>query len=82
MRQYLVSTLNYNIPRKIRELQSWSLRGRTEHIITYQEKLGNYNLLSASEYSELIITYQEKLGNYNSKCNNAQQFQIITYQEK
>ena len=34
-------------------------------IITYQEKLGNYNPISSSKCDDLIITYQEKLGNYN-----------------
>ena len=36
-------TKNYNIPRKIRELQSEPNTGNTIYIITYQEKLGNYN---------------------------------------
>ena len=35
---------NYNIPRKIRELQFESLISTVLKIITYQEKLGNYNL--------------------------------------
>ena len=34
-------------------------------IITYQEKLGNYNELFALSNVIGIITYQEKLGNYN-----------------
>ncbi len=34
-------------------------------IITYQEKLGNYNSLSDIFVLPPIITYQEKLGNYN-----------------
>ena len=34
-------------------------------IITYQEKLGNYNLVTTIASNPLIITYQEKLGNYN-----------------
>ena len=53
-------TKNYNIPKKIRELQS--TRGDTgaHRIITYQEKLGNYND-PEREYAPLvIITYQEK----------------------
>ena len=35
-------------------------------IITYQEKLGNYNIKSLRYLIKAIITYQEKLGNYNS----------------
>ncbi len=35
---------NYNIPRKIRELQLNNTRDEMQYIITYQEKLGNYNL--------------------------------------
>ena len=34
-------------------------------IITYQEKLGNYNLSMVADTFNIIITYQEKLGNYN-----------------
>ena len=34
-------------------------------IITYQEKLGNYNLSGEVTNCYEIITYQEKLGNYN-----------------
>ena len=36
-------------------------------IITYQEKLGNYNNIHYLIYMNYIITYQEKLGNYNYK---------------
>ena len=56
---------NYNIPRKIRELQSLSQRVNTYPIITYQEKLGNYNIDLRINIVNEIITYQEKLGNYN-----------------
>ena len=35
-------------------------------IITYQEKLGNYNSVASAMFLRIIITYQEKLGNYNS----------------
>ena len=41
---------NYNIPRKIRELQYISGASPTASIITYQEKLGNYNLGFAVEF--------------------------------
>ena len=34
-------------------------------IITYQEKLGNYNAGLITDISTNIITYQEKLRNYN-----------------
>ena len=34
-------------------------------IITYQEKLGNYNITGNWLLMGTIITYQEKLGNYN-----------------
>ena len=34
-------------------------------IITYQEKLGNYNTRQKYLSRRAIITYQEKLGNYN-----------------
>ena len=34
-------------------------------IIPYQEKLGNYNPISASKCEDLIIPYQEKLGKPN-----------------
>ena len=34
-------------------------------IISYQEKLGNYNPLSMLYAKSKIISYQEKLGNYN-----------------
>ena len=40
-------------------------------IITYQEKLGNYNKLVDYNNGEHIITYQEKLGNYNSRWDLA-----------
>ena len=39
-------------------------------IITYQEKLGNYNLAIRKGISFVIITYQEKLGNYNKVCDD------------
>ena len=35
---------NYNIPRKIRELQLKTSEYHSSSIITYQEKLGNYNM--------------------------------------
>ena len=56
---------NYNIPRKIRELQYSTAIFEPLMIITYQEKLGNYNLLTLLYGVIKIITYQEKLGNYN-----------------
>ena len=40
---------------------------RSENIITYQEKLGNYNIVVHNVNRFAIITYQEKLGNYNEK---------------
>ena len=40
-------------------------------IITYQEKLGNYNVNDAAHPLHFIITYQEKLGNYNLKVKRA-----------
>ena len=52
------------------------------HIITYQEKLGNYNDHANKVTNPLIITYQEKLGNYNQIAASAQATAIITYQEK
>ena len=42
--QRMVSINYYNIPRKIRELQFVDVKGQTNYIITYQEKLGNYNM--------------------------------------
>ena len=56
---------DYNIPRKIRELQFFVSKAEYIIIITYQEKLGNYNLSDGLNYKFSIITYQEKLGNYN-----------------
>ena len=55
----------YNIPRKIRELQSQTCQLIDGAIITYQEKLGNYNKKLNKSEKNNIITYQEKLGNYN-----------------
>ena len=37
---------DYNIPRKIRELQYLGLCNVKNIIITYQEKLGNYNAIT------------------------------------
>ena len=51
-------------------------------IITYQEKLGNYNGGSTGLFGVQIITYQEKLGNYNMFGVIASARLIITYQEK
>ena len=56
---------NYNIPRKIRELQCGDCFNNLRWIITYQEKLGNYNENMVCGVANVIITYQEKLGNYN-----------------
>ena len=56
----------YNIPRKIRELQLYDVQTILLFIITYQEKLGNYNTAPVSNLLIFIITYQEKLGNYNT----------------
>ena len=39
-------------------------------IISYQEKLGNYNSTLTPLLMRKIISYQEKLGNYNCKFNN------------
>ena len=61
---------HYNIPRKIRELQSSGVFLDSLQIITYQEKLGNYNLHDKDVKEDGIITYQEKLGNYNDKRGN------------
>ena len=72
----------YNIPRKIRELQFYPYNIKKSFIITYQEKLGNYNLLFLFVCQLLIITYQEKLGNYNYNIVKLKQNVIITYQEK
>ena len=52
------------------------------HIITYQEKLGNYNCQTIIKICSEIITYQEKLGNYNQRVWAKQGHKIITYQEK
>ncbi len=52
------------------------------YIITYQEKLGNYNACCAVPVVQLIITYQEKLGNYNREVLDRSAAEIITYQEK
>ena len=52
------------------------------HIITYQEKLGNYNFVHVNKADNFIITYQEKLGNYNLVTTIASNPLIITYQEK
>ena len=51
-------------------------------IITYQEKLGNYNYITVRLYDKIIITYQEKLGNYNNSVVTWVSNMIITYQEK
>ena len=51
-------------------------------IITYQEKLGNYNELTFYKEKYEIITYQEKLGNYNADTISMLIKCIITYQEK
>ena len=52
------------------------------HIITYQEKLGNYNVVLLIYGFIHIITYQEKLGNYNLSRYFVTIRFIITYQEK
>ena len=52
------------------------------HIITYQEKLGNYNGPGSGKTTGYIITYQEKLGNYNDFTFRTLKGSIITYQEK
>ena len=61
---------DYNIPRKIRELQRICSADGIRKIITYQEKLGNYNYFVRGLVSTRIITYQEKLGNYNFTLTN------------
>ena len=73
---------NYNIPRKIRKLQCNPSDYNDISIITYQEKLGNYNNPSDYNGVTLIITYQEKLGNYNPHFQVKEFACIITYQEK
>ena len=72
----------YNIPRKIRELQCNAMSIDKIIIITYQEKLGNYNWICSVWQYKTIITYQEKLGNYNTRFISAVSNLIITYQEK
>ena len=74
--------IHYNIPRKIRELQLDLNTLLSPPIITYQEKLGNYNPAISVQPSGKIITYQEKLGNYNHIMIQFQNARIITYQEK
>ena len=79
---FAIMSKNYNIPRKIRELQHKGTFKIPMEIITYQEKSGNYNLNSTHAPMRIIITYQEKSGNYNMESiQNAYQG-IITYQEK
>ena len=78
----LKDDIDYNIPRKIRELQSIVTYVILILIITYQEKLGNYNRTTLFAPAEEIITYQEKLGNYNLKMWEDDEGVIITYQEK
>ena len=73
---------HYNIPRKIRELQCVYTAYDLDRIITYQEKLGNYNNCFDLTSFDLIITYQEKLGNYNNIVVQTCYGTIITYQEK
>ena len=73
---------DYNIPRKIRELQSSVFFENFLTIITYQEKLGNYNSAQTLVMKFIIITYQEKLGNYNCPSEIFASDLIITYQEK
>ena len=51
-------------------------------IITYQKKLGNYNVLDEVQNWFSIITYQKKLGNYNLEQFYEDGIFIITYQEK
>ena len=72
----------YNILRKIRELQSPLKKWYKVYIITYQEKLGNYNAAECLMVTTTIITYQEKLGNYNTYNQDIFYKPIITYQEK
>ena len=45
---------NYNIPRKIRELQLLTLMLLLLIIITYQEKLGNYNFVHVNKADDLL----------------------------
>ena len=82
MNIYLPYTNNYNIPRKIRELQFRAESPLDPIIITYQEKLGNYNSANSLFAARTIITYQEKLGNYNELMALNLWQPIITYQEK
>ena len=72
----LVQSSYYNIPRKIRELQFKSYWLGALWIITYQEKLGNYNNCTDERRSGYIITYQEKLGNYNKTYHSSEFFEL------
>ena len=45
-------------------------------IITYQEKLGNYNWNINTSRTRSIITYQEKLGNYNYDYSKAVNWEL------
>ena len=60
------SVFNYNIPRKIRELQfAYASTGQpTDYNIP--RKIRELQSRKNSVELLLIITYQEKLGNYNS----------------
>ena len=35
------------------------------YIISYQNKIGNYNLIQMTGIDPVIISYQNKIGNYN-----------------
>ena len=51
-------------------------------IISYQEKLGNYDISVHLTLIKVIISYQEKLGNYDRQSRTEPDRLIISYQEK
>ena len=50
-------------------------------VISYQEILGNYNIVLPLDGSSAVISYQEILGNYNLSYNSQLDFYVISYQE-
>ena len=53
---------------------------RKNNIISYQNKIGNYNFSHKVFYYSLIISYQNKIGNYNFHSTFISVFSIISYQ--
>ena len=49
-----MESFDYNIPRKIRELQCVNVFSVLLTIITYQEKLGNYNYFYKQDVQNLL----------------------------